>query len=59
LKVKVEFADGEVIRGTSFGYSRNRKGFFVVPIDPKSNNERIYVVADNLRTVRVGSAAEK
>lgn len=59
LKVKVEFADGEVIRGTSFGYSRNRKGFFVVPVDPRSNNERIYVIADNLRTVRVGAAADK
>jgi hypothetical protein len=59
LKVKVEFPDGEVIRGTSFGYSRNRKGFFVVPVDPESNNERIYVVADKLRAVRVGAEAER
>ena len=59
LKVKVEFPDGEVIRGTSFGYSRGRKGFFVVPIDPESNNERIYVITDKLRGVRVGAEAEK
>jgi hypothetical protein len=59
LKVRVEFPDGEVIRGTSFGYSRNRKGFFVVPVDPDSNNERIYVVADKLRAVRVGAEAER
>ncbi len=58
LKVKVEFPDGEVIRGTSFGYSKNRKGFFIVPIDPQSNNERIYVVADVLRDVRIGAEAE-
>jgi len=59
LKVKVEFPDGEVIRGTSFGYSRSRKGFFVVPVDPESNNERIYVIANKLRGVRVGADAEK
>jgi hypothetical protein len=58
LKVKVEFPDGEVIRGTSFGYSRNRKGFFIVPVDPGSNNERIYVVAAALREVRIGAEAE-
>jgi hypothetical protein len=58
LKVKVEFPDGEVIRGTSFGYSKNRKGFFIVPVDPDSNNERIYVVAEILRDVRIGAEAE-
>lgn len=58
LKVKVEFPDGEVIRGTSFGYSKNRKGFFVIPVDPESNNERIYVVANGLRQVRIGAEAE-
>lgn len=59
LKVKVEFPDGEVVRGTSFGYSKNRKGFFIVPVDPSSNNERIYVVANTLREVRVGAEAEE
>jgi len=58
LKVRVEFPDGEVIRGTSFGYSKNRKGFFIVPIDPASNNERIYVVSNVLRDVRIGAEAE-
>lgn len=58
LKVKVEFPDGEVIRGTSFGYSRGRKGFFVIPVDPASNNERIYVVTNRLRDVRIGAEAE-
>jgi hypothetical protein len=59
LKIKVEFSDGEIINGISLGYSRNRKGFFIIPIDQQSNNERIYVIADALHDVKVGSAAEK
>lgn len=59
LKIKVKFSDGEVIRGTTQGYSKIRDGFFLFPVDPKSNNERIYVVADALRDVKVGSAAEE
>jgi len=57
LKIRVEFNDGEVIRGVSTGYSKNRKGFFVIPVDPDSNNERIYVIADAVLDVKVGSAA--
>jgi hypothetical protein len=57
MKIKVEFKDGEIIRGISLGYSKNRKGFFIIPIDPQSNNERIYIVADALRDVKLGSAA--
>lgn len=59
IKIKVVFNDGEVIRGMSLGYSKNRKGFFVVPVDPKSNNERIYVIATSVREVKLGSAAEQ
>lgn len=59
MKVKAEFSDGEIIRGTSLGYSRERKGFFIVPVDPQCNNERIYVLADALEDVKLGSAAEK
>jgi len=59
LKIKVEFLDGETIRGVSLGYSKGRKGFFVIPVDPDGNNERIYVVADSVRGVKLGSAAER
>jgi len=34
-----------VMIGTTQGYDRNRPGFFVVPVDPASNNERCFVVA--------------
>ncbi|MBE0432364.1 hypothetical protein IBX73_02725 [candidate division WOR-3 bacterium] len=59
IKIKVEFNDGEVLRGISLGYSKNRKGFFVIPVDPKSNNERVYVIANAVQEVKLGSAAEK
>ena len=59
LKIKLEFSDGEVIRGFSLGFGKERKGFYVTPIDPQSNNERIYVITDALRDVKTGSAAEQ
>ena len=58
LKMKITFRDGEVITGASAGYSKGRQGFFVTPIDPESNNERIWVVADSVREVVVGGAAK-
>lgn len=44
-KVRIEFKDGETVIGFSLGYSPNRPGFFVIPADTKSNNERFFVVA--------------
>lgn len=58
LKIKVEFSDGEVIRGMSFDYSKKFNGFFIMPIDPRSNNGKIYVIADDLRNIKTGIAAE-
>ena len=59
LKIKAKFSDGEVIRGTTQGYSKKRKGFFIFPVDPQSNNERVYVLADALHDAKVGSGAEE
>ena len=59
LKMKLTFTDGELIRGFSLGYGRDRKGFYLIPIDPASNNERIYVVADAVREVKLGTDADK
>jgi uncharacterized protein DUF6982 len=44
-RIRVVFKDGEVIVGTTQGYDRSRPGFFLVPIDQESNNERCFVVA--------------
>jgi hypothetical protein len=43
-KIKICFSDGETQFGYTQGYAPNRTGFFVFPVDPESNNERIYVV---------------
>jgi hypothetical protein len=43
MKLRVTFRDGEVMFGTTNGYSAGRKGFFVIPADKTSNNERVYV----------------
>jgi len=59
IKIKVEFKDGEIVRGISLGYSKAKRGFFIVPVDPRSNNERIYVVASSTAKVAVGAEAEK
>ena len=59
IKIKITFKDGEVLCGLSLGYNRTKKGFFIVPIDPLSNNDRIYVVAGSTADVTVGAGAER
>jgi uncharacterized protein DUF6982 len=44
-RVKVVFADGEVLVGTTQAYQPNRPGLFILPADPGSNIERCYVLA--------------
>ena len=43
-KIRVVFNDGEILVGTTQGYDPTRAGFFVVPADAESNNERCFVV---------------
>ena len=50
-KIRVEFSDGEVIIGTTQGYRPDRPGFFIIPVDPKSNIERCYVLTDATKEV--------
>ena len=51
LKLKITFADGEVLWGTTAGWSPGRPGFFVVPLDRDGNNERVYVLTGATRSV--------
>jgi hypothetical protein len=44
-RLSVQFADGETMVGTTFGYDEKRQGFFVFPADPASNNLKAFVVA--------------
>ncbi len=51
LKLQVIFFDGEVLCGTTNGYSKGRPGFFLLPADEKSNNIRVYVYTSATRSV--------
>lgn len=48
----VEFIDGEVVRGQSLTYNMSGAGFWLTPIDPGSNNLRIFVVRGATRVVK-------
>jgi hypothetical protein len=52
-KLIIHFLDGEHLYGTSHSYGRYKVGFFVYPIDPKDNSERIFVVHDAIESVRL------
>ncbi|MBI4847362.1 MAG: hypothetical protein HY808_02110 [Nitrospirae bacterium] len=43
-KVEVEFLDAETIIGYALNYSPDRYGFFIIPADLQSNNERVFVI---------------
>jgi hypothetical protein len=51
-RVEVTFVDNEVVRGTTLSYRPDGYGFFVLPADQRSNNQRIFVVSAALRHVR-------
>jgi hypothetical protein len=50
-KIRVVFKDGEVLIGTTPAYQPDDPGFFVIPADPESNNERCYVVSAAVKEV--------
>ena len=52
-RIRVVFFDGEELVGTTQGYSADRPGFFVVPADRSSNNQRIFVVASSTSDVHL------
>jgi len=50
-KIKVTFSDGETLVGTTQGYDPTRPGFFMIPADPASNNDRCFVVTSAAKQV--------
>jgi hypothetical protein len=50
-RIRVEFADGEVLVGTTQGYQPERVGFFVTPADHEANHGRVFVVRAATRSV--------
>lgn len=51
-KAEVTFRDGEKLVGTTDAYNPQKTGFFIVPADPRSNNQRVFVVTKNARQIR-------
>jgi hypothetical protein len=51
MAVAVEFADGEVIRGTA-QYNPEKNGFFLYPAD-RSKSDRIFVVNSAILSIEV------
>ncbi len=51
-KVEVTFADGEVLVGSTLCYDTRRQGFFIIPIDTKSNNLKVFVISEAVTKVR-------
>jgi hypothetical protein len=51
-KVEVTFSDGEVLLGTTLGYTSPEHPFFVQPADAASNNLRVFVPPAATRRVR-------
>lgn len=49
---EITFHDGEKIVGNADAYDPHRKGFFVVPADPRSSNLRVFVIAKNAQQIR-------
>lgn len=56
--IRITFKDGEVILGSTVGYTPNRPGFFLVPMDPDSNNLRIFVCAAGISKVEFISSSQ-
>jgi hypothetical protein len=53
MKLEVTFADGEVMVGsTLLGYDPKRQGNFIIPVDPNSNNMRVFIVSSAVKSVR-------
>jgi hypothetical protein len=51
-KVSVRFQDGEELVGYTRQLDRHRAGLFFVPLDPRSNNLRVFAVFDAVAGVR-------
>ena len=51
-KAEITFPDGEVFVGTTDAYNPKKLGFFVAPLDPMSNNLRVFVIIKNIHQLK-------
>ena len=52
-RIIIIFKDGENFYGTTHSYNPERRGFFAYPIDPKDNNDRVFIVAPAIESVKL------
>jgi hypothetical protein len=52
-RIGVIFADGEKLVGSSVAYNPKNLGFFMQPANSVDNNERIFVINQNVKQVKV------
>jgi hypothetical protein len=52
-KIGVTFADGEKLIGSSVAYNPKNLGFFMQPTNSADNNERIFVINQNVKQAKV------
>jgi hypothetical protein len=52
-KIRAVFKDGETISGYTHVFNMDQPGFFLIPLDQKSNNERVFIVFSSLSTLEV------
>ncbi len=51
-KAEVAFVDGEILQGSVLGYNPKDSGFFLFPSDPRSNNHRVFVVNNSVKSFK-------
>ncbi len=50
-KIVVTFDDGEALAGFTTDYGKDKRAFFVTPVDPDSNNLRVFVVTAAVKKI--------
>ena len=50
--IDVTFVDGELLSGRTLNYAGDGPGFFMTPVDNTTNNHRIFVVNNAVRSVQ-------
>jgi hypothetical protein len=53
-KAKITFVDGEVMHGSVLAYNPQQAGFFLFPVDPHSNNLRVFVINAAVKSFQYG-----
>ena len=51
-KLEVTFQDGETLVGSTLDFSLKKKGFFLFPADPQSNNLKAFIIFDSIKHLR-------